>query len=59
VPSSAESPRVHRQAFVYVTSAGRTPTAAEIAKLDRIRTEWEPFFRTATDGRMQAITTLR
>ncbi|HEY0873044.1 MAG TPA: hypothetical protein VGD94_06190 [Vicinamibacterales bacterium] len=59
VPSSAETPRVHRQAFLYISSAGRTPTAADIAKLDRIRVQWEPFFQTATDGRMQAITTLR
>jgi hypothetical protein len=59
IPTSAESARVHRQAFIYITSAGRVPSAAAIAKLDRIRIEWEPFFRTATDGRMQAITTLR
>lgn len=59
VPSSAESARVHRQAFIYISSAGRMPSAAEITKLDRIRVEWEPFFLAATDGRMQAITVLR
>jgi hypothetical protein len=59
VPSSTESPRVHRQAFVFLVGAGRAATPAHIAKVDRIRTEWETFFRNATDGRMQAITTLR
>jgi hypothetical protein len=59
VPSVADSPKVHRQAFIFVASAGSNPSSATIAKLDRIRTEWEAFFRTATDGRMTAITTLR
>lgn len=59
IPSSAESPRVHRQAFILVTSAGRAPDDAQIAKVDRIRREWETFFSQATDGRMQAATALR
>ena len=58
-PSSAEAPRVHRQAFVFVIGAGRTADPAQIAKIERIRTAWEPFFRTATDERMQVVTTLR
>ena len=40
----AESPRVHRQAFVYVVGAGRTVEAGQVAKLDRIRRAWEAFF---------------
>jgi hypothetical protein len=32
---------------------------AQVEKIDRIRREWETFFRQATDGRMQAITALR
>ncbi|HVL66228.1 MAG TPA: hypothetical protein VM364_03075 [Vicinamibacterales bacterium] len=59
VPSAAEAPKVHRQAFVYVVSAGRTPNTAHVTKIDQIRRAWETFFRNATDGRMQAITTLR
>jgi hypothetical protein len=59
VPSSAESPRIHRQAFVYVVGAGRTPEAGHITKLDRIRREWEDFFAAATEGRMRAETRLR
>ena len=59
VPSAAESARVHRQAFLFVVSAGRSVDNAQVEKVDRIRREWETFFRQATDGRMQAITTLR
>jgi hypothetical protein len=58
-PSSADSARVHRQAFVYVTSAGKTADAGQVSKLDGIRRAWEGFFLQATDRRMQAITTLR
>jgi hypothetical protein len=58
-PSASESSRVHRQAFVFVSSAGNNPSSTTISKLDRIRTEWEAFFLNATDGRMRAITTLR
>ena len=45
--------------FIFVSSAGSTPAASAIAKVDRIRLEWEAFFRTATDGRMTAVTNLR
>ncbi|MFL6281040.1 MAG: hypothetical protein ACJ731_13070 [Vicinamibacterales bacterium] len=58
-PSFAESARVHRQAFLYVASAGKTADAGQVAKVDGIRRAWEAFFQQATDGRMQAITTLR
>jgi hypothetical protein len=59
VPSAAEAPRVHRQAFILVVSAGRSPDNAQIAKVDRIRRAWETFFREATDRRMLAVTSLR
>ena len=58
-PSARDSARVHRQAFIYVSSSGATPAASAIAKLDNIRVQWEGFFRAATDDRMRAITTLR
>jgi hypothetical protein len=58
-PSYADSPRVHRQAFVFVVGQGRSPDDAQVAKLDRIRRAWETFFDQATEGRMQAQTTLR
>jgi hypothetical protein len=59
IPTSANSSKVHRQAFIYVVSSGRTAEAARIAQLDRIRREWEAFFLQATEGRMTAITRLR
>ena len=59
IPSSAAAPREHRQAFIYVTSAGRTADPGQVDKLDRIRRAWEEFFLQATDGRMRAITILR
>ena len=55
-PSSADAPRLHTQAFVYVVSAGRTAAPDQIEKLDRIRRQWEAFFSTATEGRMRVRT---
>jgi hypothetical protein len=59
VPSAGSSSRLHRQAFVFVVGAGRALDNAHVEKLDRIRREWETFFRDATDGRMRAETELR
>jgi len=59
LPAAAEAARVHRQAFIFVSSAGNTPSSSAIAKVDRIRTAWEAFFLQATDGRMRAITNLQ
>jgi hypothetical protein len=58
-PSVAASPRVHAQAFIHLVSAGREADASNVAKIDRIRSAWEPFFLKATDGRMRAETRLR
>jgi hypothetical protein len=57
-PSSTSSARVHRQAFIYV-STSPTTNQAEVAKLDNIRRQWEAFFQQATGGRMRAETRLR
>ena len=58
VPASAQSSRVHRQAFIYIVGGGRAVDSAQVAKLDRIRRQWEDFFLQATDGRMRANTRL-
>jgi hypothetical protein len=58
-PAAAASPRVHVQAFIHLVSAGRQTDAANVAKIDRFRREWETFFFRATDGRMRAETRLR
>jgi hypothetical protein len=57
-PSAAESPRIWRQAFLYVVTGGREADPGDVEKVDRIRTEWEPFFSRATDSRMQSLTSL-
>jgi hypothetical protein len=59
IPSFNDSSKVHRQAFIYVVSNGRTADAGQIAKLDRFRSVWESFFLQATEGRMTANTRLR
>ena len=58
VPAAAQSPRVHRQAFLYIVGGGRSVDSAQVAKVDRIRQQWETFFLQATDGRMRADTRL-
>ena len=59
IPASTETSKVHRQAFVYVVTNGRTADAGQLAKLDKIRTQWEAFFVQATESRMTANTRLR
>jgi hypothetical protein len=58
-PSPADSPKVHRQVFVYVASAGRTADPTQVGKIDRFRRAWEGFFLQATDGRMQLVSTIQ
>jgi hypothetical protein len=57
-PPAAESSRLHRQAFLYIVGGGRNPDAGQIAKVDRIRRQWETFFLQATENRMRADTRL-
>ena len=47
-PAADVAPHTFRQAFIYVVSNGRTADSALVAKLDRIRSQWEAFFGTAT-----------
>jgi len=58
IPSAAEARREYRQAFLYITSSGRVPAAAEVEKVDRIRVAWEQFLSAATDSRMRVDTRL-
>jgi hypothetical protein len=57
-PDEAASPKLHRQAFIYVVGNGSPADAATVAKIDRFRREWEPYFQAATDGRMRVETRL-
>ena len=59
LPVAADASKVHRQAFIYVVSNGRSLDNGQVTKLDRIRRDWEAFFRQATENRMTAETRLR
>jgi hypothetical protein len=50
VPDSRKAPHTFNMAFLLVSEAGRFPSDASIAKVDRIRAAWEPYFAAATDG---------
>ena len=58
-PASADASKVFRQAFIYIVSNGRSLDNSQVTKLDRIRTQWEPFFLQATEGHMSVLTRLR
>jgi hypothetical protein len=58
-PSAAESPRVHRQAFIYVLSSGRALDGGTIERLERIRRAWESFYDEAVERRGRVETRLR
>jgi hypothetical protein len=58
-PAADSSPKVIRQAFVYLVSRNRTADPTAIAKIDRFRRAWEPFYAQATGNRGQADTRLQ
>jgi hypothetical protein len=58
-PSADDATRLHRQAWVYVITRGSTPSPADLTRLERLRSEFEQYFRRATDNRMTMTTTLR
>jgi hypothetical protein len=58
-PSADDSPKVQRQAFLFLTGKGRSTDRVAVAKIDRIRRAWERFFTQATDGRFRVETRLR
>jgi hypothetical protein len=57
-PAAGSGPRLHRQAFIFVVTGGRSASNAQISKLERIRREWVPFFSEATDERSRVETRL-
>lgn len=58
VPAAADSPREHRQAFVFVRRASAVLDPQDLARLARIREQFGPFFSRATEHRMTVRTTL-
>lgn len=59
VPTAAESPKVWRQAWIYLVRRGVTANRAEVATINLWRAAWETFFLQATEGRMQLDAKLR
>ena len=60
-PSYEESPRFHRQLFVFTRLQGETDeetTTFALEKMGRIRRFWNEYFYEATRERMRAITTV-
>ena len=57
-PAAAPSPRVHRQAYVFVRRATAFHDPQDLVKLGRIREQFGPFFSRATENRMTVRTTL-
>jgi hypothetical protein len=57
-PGAGSGPNRHRQAWIYVSSAGRAADPAAIAKLETFRRTFEGFFASATGGRMSLETRL-
>ena len=58
VPSAGDSPRVHRQAFVFIRRTGASPDPQDLTRLRRIREQWPAFFTRATENRMTVQTSL-
>lgn len=58
VPAAADSPRLHRQAYVFVRQATAVLEPRDLTRLARIREEFGPFFSRATENRMTVRTTL-
>jgi hypothetical protein len=49
-PDAQTSQKNWRVAFVIIAKAGTFPTTAEIAKVNNIRLNWEPYFRDESGG---------
>jgi hypothetical protein len=58
-PTASNSSKVHRQAFIYLVSAGGAIDQTQVTKLDTIRRAWVTFFAQATSNRMKAETSLK
>ena len=58
VPAAADSPRLHRQAYVFVRRATAVLDPQDLTRLARIREQFGAFFSRATENRMVVRTTL-
>ena len=58
VPNSVTAPKSFNFAFLLVVSQDSSPSPEQVAQLDTIRREWEPFFASATSRQGTASTAL-
>ncbi|HLN03853.1 MAG TPA: hypothetical protein VK335_31490 [Bryobacteraceae bacterium] len=58
-PDSSVAQRHFRMAFVLIVKGGTTPPASEVAQVDGYRSQFEPFYSSATGGRAFMDATLR
>ncbi|MEA2602532.1 MAG: hypothetical protein QOF89_3524 [Acidobacteriota bacterium] len=59
VPAAAKAPHSFKMAFILVAQADQFPSEDSIAKVDRIRAAWEPYFAQAVDGHGTVSTALK
>lgn len=59
VPDFRKAPHSFSMAFILVAEGGQFPSDASIAKVDRIRAAWGPYFAAATDGRGSVQTAIQ
>jgi hypothetical protein len=59
VPASNKAPHHFKMAFVIVGPPGERPSDADIAKVDRFRIAWEPYYQQITQGLGSVETTLK
>jgi len=58
-PAASASPKLWRQAYVFVVGGGRSVDSALVDRVDRIRRGFEPFYQRATESRGRVETRLR
>jgi hypothetical protein len=58
-PTASASPRLWRQAYVFVVGGGRPVDGALVERIERIRRGFEPFYQRATEERGRVETRLR
>jgi hypothetical protein len=59
IPDAAHSPKKFRQAFILLVAKNTTPSSADLDKIERIRSSWVQFFKTATDNLGEVDTSLK
>lgn len=58
IPSSENAQQQFRNAFIYFISPESTPDSRQLTKIEKIRTEWQKFFKAATNQHATIDTTL-